>query len=73
MIVDLISLAIKGFDVIIGMDWLARYHTRLDCRTKVVEFCIPSEVTLKLDVRGILVSSALISKIRVRKLLSKRA
>ena len=73
LVVDFISLAIKGYDVIIGMDWLAHYHARLDCRTKVVEFCIPGEATLKLDVRGILPSSTHISGIRVRKLLSNRA
>ena len=72
LVVDLISLAIKGYDVIIEMDWLARYHARVDCRTKIVEFCIPGEAILKLDVRGILASSALISRIRVRKLISNR-
>ena len=69
LVIDLISLAIKGYDVIIGMDWLARYHTRVDCRTKVVESCIHGEAILKLDVRGILDSSAPISGIRDRKLL----
>ena len=36
VVVDLINLAIKGYDVMIGMDWLIWYHARLDCRTKVV-------------------------------------
>ena len=55
------------------MDWLVRYHTRLDCRTIVVKFCILGEANLSLDVRGILVSFALISGIRVRKLSSNGA
>ena len=38
---------------------------------KTIELCIPREVTLKLDVRNRLVLSAFISRIRVRKLLSK--
>ncbi|XP_071925875.1 uncharacterized protein [Coffea arabica] len=67
LVVDLISLAIKGYDVILGMD---HYHARVDCRMKVVEFCIPGEATLKLDVRGMIASSTLISGIRARKLLS---
>ncbi|XP_071905709.1 uncharacterized protein [Coffea arabica] len=71
--VDLISLAIKGYDVILGMDWLAHYHARVDSKMKVVEFCIPGEATLKLDVRGMIASSALISGIRARKLLSRGA
>ncbi|XP_071927217.1 uncharacterized protein [Coffea arabica] len=73
MLVDLISLDIKGYDVIIGMDFLGHYHAKLDCRAKVVEFCIPGEATLRLDVNGRLASSAMISGIQARKMLSKRA
>nr|XP_027068159.1 uncharacterized protein LOC113693729 [Coffea arabica] len=73
MLVDLISLDIKGYDVIIGMNFLRRYHAKLDCRAKVVEFCIPGEATLRLDVKGRLASSAMISGIRARKMLSKGA
>ncbi|XP_071916280.1 uncharacterized protein [Coffea arabica] len=35
MLVDLVSLDIKGYDVIIEMDFLAHYHAKLDCRAKV--------------------------------------
>ncbi|XP_027124278.1 uncharacterized protein [Coffea arabica] len=56
-----------------GMDWLVHYHVRVDCHMKVVEFCLPGEATLKLDVWGILASSALISRIKIRKLLSHGA
>ncbi|XP_027181976.1 uncharacterized protein LOC113780368 [Coffea eugenioides] len=73
MLVDLISLDIKGYDVIIGMDFLGYHHAKLDCRAKVVEFCIPGEATLRLDVKGRLASSAMISGIRARKMLSKGA
>nr|XP_027071965.1 uncharacterized protein LOC113696780 [Coffea arabica] len=55
------------------MDFLSYHHVKLDCRAKVVEFCIPGEVTLKLDVRGRLASSALISGIRARKMFHKGA
>ncbi|XP_071926115.1 uncharacterized protein [Coffea arabica] len=55
------------------MDWLAHYHDRVDCKMKVVEFCIPGEATLKLDMRGMIASSALISGIRARKFLSRGA
>ncbi|XP_071924792.1 uncharacterized protein [Coffea arabica] len=70
---NLISLAIKGYDVILGMDWLARYDAQLDCKRKIVEFRIPGEATLKLDVRGSLASSAMISGFRARKFLSRGA
>nr|XP_027086653.1 uncharacterized protein LOC113708392 [Coffea arabica] len=73
MLVDLVSLDIKGYDVIIGMDFLTHYHAKLYCRAKMVEFWIPGEVTLKLDVKGRLASSAMILGIRARKMLYKGA
>ncbi|XP_027155305.1 uncharacterized protein LOC113755503 [Coffea eugenioides] len=73
LLANLIGLAIKGYDVILGMDWLALYNAQLNCKTKTVELCIPREANLKLDMRGRLASSALISGIRVRKMLSKGA
>ena len=71
--VDLISLDIKGYDVIIGMDCLAKNHAKVDCRLKVVEFGIPGEATLRFDAKGRMASSALISGIRARRLLYKGA
>ncbi|XP_071921821.1 uncharacterized protein [Coffea arabica] len=73
MLVDLVSLDIKGYDIIIGMDFLAHYRAKLDCRAKVLEFWIPREATLKFDVKDRLASSAMISGIRVRKMLHKGA
>ncbi|XP_071920638.1 uncharacterized protein [Coffea arabica] len=73
MLVDLISLDIKGYDVIIGMDFLGQHHAKLDCQAKVVEFCLLGEATRRLDVKGRLASSAMISGIRARKMLSKGA
>ena len=60
---DLMDLAIKEYDVILDMDWLARYHTQLNCKTKTIKLCIPRETIIKLDVKDRLVSSALISGI----------
>ena len=59
----MISLDLDGYDVIIGMNWLAHYNAHLSCKIKVVEFSILGEATLRLDVRDRLVWSALISKI----------
>ncbi|XP_071902715.1 uncharacterized protein [Coffea arabica] len=63
----------EATEVVEGIDWLARYNAQLNCRTKIVELGIPGQATVKLDIRGKLASSALISGIRVRKLLSKGA
>ncbi|GKB99259.1 putative reverse transcriptase domain-containing protein, partial [Tanacetum coccineum] len=39
--IDLIPVELDSFDVIIGMDWLAKYHAVIVCDEKVV--CIPYE------------------------------
>ena len=38
---DLILIDLKGFDVIIGMDWLASNYASMDCFYKEVIFRIP--------------------------------
>ncbi|XP_071933189.1 uncharacterized protein [Coffea arabica] len=73
LLADLMGLAIKGYDVIIGMDWLARYNVQLNCKMKTVELCNPIEAILKLDVNGRLALSTLILGIRIRKMLNKGA
>ena len=40
---DLVLLDVIGFDVILGMDWLAQYYTSVDCRAKEVVFRIPGD------------------------------
>lgn len=36
LVVDLILLDMKDFDVILGMDWLASYHATVNCYMKEV-------------------------------------
>lgn len=38
---NLILLDILDFNIILGMDWLARHHTRLDFYAKIVILVIP--------------------------------
>ena len=40
---DLVLLDVIGFDVILGMDWLAQYYATVDCHAKEVIFRIPDE------------------------------
>ena len=35
---NLIVLAIKEFDVILGIEWLTKYHANLDCSNKTITF-----------------------------------
>ena len=64
LLVDLVSLDIKEYDVIIEIDCLARYHANFNCGTKIVKFCILGEATLRLDMKERLGSSALILEFR---------
>ena len=43
LLVDLMSLAIKVYDMILEMDWLVRYHTQLDCKINLVELHNPGK------------------------------
>jgi hypothetical protein len=33
---DLISLGTKGLDVVLGMDWMSKYHGHIDCAQKAI-------------------------------------
>ena len=41
--VDLIVLDIHDFDIILGMDWLAKHRATVDCYRKEVQFSQPGE------------------------------
>ena len=38
---NLIVLAMKEFDVILGVDWLTKYHAKLDYVRKRISFLVP--------------------------------
>ena len=40
---DLIQFSLRGFDVILGMDWLSRHQMVVDCRMKRVTLKTPSD------------------------------
>lgn len=44
LMVDLVVLDIQGFDVILRMDWLAKYHASVDCYAKTVTFHMPGNL-----------------------------
>ena len=48
MLADLIMLNIHGFDVILGMDWLATNRVSLDCYTEIVTFSLPEPYSVRL-------------------------
>nr|GFB44475.1 reverse transcriptase domain-containing protein [Tanacetum cinerariifolium] len=50
--IDLIPIKLGSFDVIIGMDWLSKYHGQIICDEKVVHIPIKDE-TLTIRVRQV--------------------
>nr|CAD1817839.1 unnamed protein product [Ananas comosus var. bracteatus] len=44
VVADLLVLGqLQDFDVVLGMDWLARYYAMIDCEARTVTFCEPSQ------------------------------
>ncbi|GKE61240.1 putative reverse transcriptase domain-containing protein, partial [Tanacetum coccineum] len=44
--IDLMPIKLVSFDVIIGMDWLSKYHARIICDKKVVHIPIDGETLI---------------------------
>ncbi|GJX92234.1 putative reverse transcriptase domain-containing protein [Tanacetum coccineum] len=49
--IDLMPIKLGSFDVIIGMDWLSKYHARIICDEKVVHIPIDGETLIIRDDR----------------------
>lgn len=48
-VADLILLNMNDFDVILGMDWLAAYHAKVDCFAKTVSFGIEGQSNFQVE------------------------
>ncbi|GJW15581.1 putative reverse transcriptase domain-containing protein [Tanacetum coccineum] len=44
--IDLMPIKLGGFDVVIGMDWLSKYHAKILCDEKVVHIPIDGETLI---------------------------
>ncbi|GKB93662.1 putative reverse transcriptase domain-containing protein [Tanacetum coccineum] len=44
--IDLMPIKLGSFDVIVGMDWLSKYHARIICDEKVVHIPIDGETLI---------------------------
>ncbi|GJX12708.1 putative reverse transcriptase domain-containing protein [Tanacetum coccineum] len=44
--VDLMPIKLDSFDVVIGMDWLSKYHARIICDKKVVHIPVDGETLI---------------------------
>ena len=71
LLANLILLDVLEFDVILGMDWLARHYASLDCREKVVIFKIPNDEEFRFRGDKISMPQNIISVITARKMLRR--
>ncbi|GJZ65185.1 putative reverse transcriptase domain-containing protein [Tanacetum coccineum] len=49
--IDLMPIKLGSFDIVIGMDWLSKYHARIICDEKVVHLPIDGETLIIRDDR----------------------
>ena len=68
---DLIVLDIHDFDIILGMDWLAKHRATVDCYRKEVHFSHPGEPEVIFCGERKILSTCLISVIQANKMLRK--
>lgn len=46
---DLIVLNLRRCDIILGFDWLSKYHAHIDCHGKTITFSIPGQPIRKIQ------------------------
>ena len=68
---DLIELVIKDFDVILGMDWLARHGATIDCRRKKVTFDTPDGQKLCFMGQASGLRTPLVSSLKAQRMMEK--
>ncbi|XP_028064071.1 uncharacterized protein LOC114267244 [Camellia sinensis] len=68
---DLIPLDMGDFNVILGMDWLAKYHATIDCALKRVIFRPLGQEEFYFEGKGVVLPPYLISVMKARKLMNK--
>ena len=68
---DLVALYMRDFDVVLGMDWLSRHRTTLDCYKKEVKLHRPGKLEVKFRGTRRELSSNMISAMAAQRMLRK--
>ncbi|KAI3451367.1 hypothetical protein Pfo_008032 [Paulownia fortunei] len=68
---DLVVLSMPNFEVILGMDWLTKYHATIDCNKKIVIFQPPGEEQFMFNGISFSRSLPIISALKAQKMLNK--
>jgi hypothetical protein len=69
---DLVPLKLDEFDVILGMDWLSRWHAVVDCFTKEVTFKLPDGEEIAYCGQRRILPTCIVSAVKARKLMNKK-
>ncbi|GJR29725.1 putative reverse transcriptase domain-containing protein [Tanacetum coccineum] len=64
--IDLMPIKLGSFDVVIGMDWLSKYHARIICDEKFVHILIDGEMLIIRGYHQLRVRDEVIPKIAFR-------
>ena len=68
---DLVVLPMPNFEVILGMDWLTKYHATIDCNKKIVIFQPPGEEQFMFNGISFSRSLPIIFALKAQKMLNK--
>ncbi|KAI3450341.1 hypothetical protein Pfo_007006 [Paulownia fortunei] len=68
---DLVVLPMPNFEVILGMDWLTKYHATIDCNKKIVIFQPLGEEQFMFNGISFSRSLPIISALKAQKMLNK--
>ncbi|XP_050233220.1 uncharacterized protein LOC126681708 [Mercurialis annua] len=71
LLADLILLEVLAFDVILGMDWLARHYASMDCREKLVTFNTPGIEVVSLQSEKLKSTASIISAMKAQRMMRK--
>ena len=69
LFVDLVVLDMFDYEVILGMDWLSKYHASIDCKKKIVIFRPPGEEEFLLFATSNKLRTPVISAMKAKRLL----
>ncbi|XP_050217605.1 uncharacterized protein LOC126668454 [Mercurialis annua] len=67
----LILLEVLAFDVILGMDWLARHYASVDCREKLVTFNTPGIEMVPIQSEKLKSTTSIISAMKAQRMMRK--
>ncbi|XP_076937956.1 uncharacterized protein LOC143605884 [Bidens hawaiensis] len=69
--IQLLPMALAGFDIVLGMDWLSDNHARIICSSKTVELQAPNKRTIRIEGDKDVGQVSIISLIRANKCLNQ--